>query len=88
MPKKGETRTASRSAATHTTHVAERRKKKSTHAVVRRKKSTEATARRKTAYEVAEEVITDPETIESIECGLADLEAGRVKPWSKVKRNV
>ncbi len=77
MPKKGETRTASRSAATHTTHVAERRKK-----------SMEATTRRQTSHEVAEEVITDPETIESIECGLADLEAGRVKPWSKVKRSV
>ena len=88
MARKGESRTARRAAASYTPYIAERRKKKSTHAVVRRKTSMEATTRRQTSHEVAEEVITDPETIESIECGLADLEAGRVKPWSKVKRSV
>ena len=83
MPKKGDTRTAKRPTASYAPYVAERRKRSVNVAT-----STEATARRKTSHEVAEEVITDPETIESIECGLADLEAGRVKPWSKVKRNV
>lgn len=87
MPKKGDTRTAKRPTASYAPYVAERRKR-SVNVVAPRKTSTEATARRKTSHEVAEEVITDPETIESIECGLADLEAGRVKPWSKVKRNV
>ena len=76
MPAKGKTQTASRSAAADS------------YPVVRGKKPNNAAARRKTASEVAEEVITDPETIESIECGLADLKAGRVKPWKEVKRNV
>ena len=87
MPKKGDTRTAKRPTASYAPYVAERRKR-SVNVAAPRKTSTEATARRKASHEVAEEVITDPETIESIECGLADLEAGRVKPWSKVKRNV
>ena len=48
----------------------------------------EATTRRQTSHEVEEELITDPETIESIESGLEDLKAGRVKPWKEIKRNV
>ena len=83
MRTKGDTRTAKRATASYAPYVAERRKR-SVNVAAHRK----ATVRRKKAYEVAEEVITDPETIESIECGLADLEAGRVKSWSKVKRNV
>jgi hypothetical protein len=86
MARKGESRTARRTVASYTPYIAERRKRSVN--VAHRKTSTEVTARRKTSHEVAEEVITDPETIESIECGLADLKAGRVKPWSKVKRSV
>ena len=40
------------------------------------------------SIETPEELITDSETIESIERGLADLKAGRVKPWNQVKRDV
>ena len=76
MPAKGKTQTASRAAAADS------------YSVVRGKKTNNAAARRKTAKKVEEEVITDPETIKSIECGLADLKAGRVKPWKEVKRNV
>ena len=76
MPAKGKTQTASRSATADSNPV------------VRGKKTNNAAARRKTANEVAEEVITDPETIKSIECGLEDLKAGRVKPWKEVKRDV
>ena len=84
MPKKGETRTVSRSAATHTTHVAERRKKKSTHAVVRRKKSMEA-AHSKASIETTKELMSDPDIVESLERSEADLKAGRMKSWSQVK---
>ena len=76
MPAKGKTQTASRSATADS------------HPAVRGKKPNNAAARRKTANEVAEEVINDPETIKSIECGLEDLKAGRVKPWKEVKRDV
>ena len=86
MPAKGKTQTTSRSAAADSYRVG--RGKKTNNAAVRRKKTMEAAARRKTANEVAEEVITDPDTIKSIECGLEDLKAGRVKPWKEVKRNV
>ena len=53
-------------------------------------RTTYAAARRKASVEATEEeeLITDPETIKSIECGLADLKTGRVKPWKEVKRNV
>lgn len=54
--------------------------------------NTHSTARCKplarASIEMTEELITDSETIESIERGRADLKAGRVKPWSQVKRNV
>lgn len=76
MPAKGKTQTTKRSATAHSYPAA------------RRKKTMEPTAHSQVLDEVTEEVITDPETIESIERGLADLKAGRVKPWKEVKRNV
>ena len=76
MPAKGKAQTASRAAAADS------------YPVVRGKKPNNAAAHRKTSHELEEEIITDPETIKSIECGLADLKAGRVKPWKEVKRNV
>ena len=87
MRKKGDTRTAKRATASYAPYVTERRKR-SVNVASRRKKTMETAARSQALDELAEEVITDPETIKSIERGLEDLKAGRVKPWKEVKRNV
>ena len=88
MRKKGRGQTATRrAAASYTTKTAVRRRR-STNAAARRENLIGAAAPRKASIETTEELITDAETIKSIESGLSDLEAGRVKPWSKVKRNV
>ena len=84
MPKKGETRTASRSAATHTTHAAGHRKK-SINAAAKRKKFREAAARHKASIKATEELMSDPEIAESLERSEEDLKAGRMKSWSQVK---
>ena len=49
------------------------------------KKSMEAAVHSKASIEATEELMSDPEIVESLERSEADLKAGRKKSWSQVK---
>ena len=84
MPKKGEHRTASRSAAVYTPNAAASRKK-SIKTAAQQRKIRQAAAQRKASIEATEELMSDPEIVESLERSEKDLKAGRMKSWSQVK---
>ena len=86
MAKKGKIRTANQSAAGYTPHPAGHRKKSiEPIAAAKNKKYREAAAQRKASIKATEELMSDPEIVESLERSEADLKAGRMKSWSQVK---